>query len=107
MVKYILINVTFNNLKEAKKISKILLNNRLVSCVQIIPKIISLYWWKNEIQESEEYLCIYKTKSFLFKKIENIILENHSYEVPEIISIKLSKCNKKYLNWIDEYTKIL
>lgn len=41
----------------------------------------------------------------LYKKIENIILENHNYEVSEIIYCDINDGNPKYLSWIDETTK--
>ena len=73
--------------------------------MNIIPKIISFYWWKNEIHEDEEVLMMIKTKSELESKVMNKIKQNHSYEVPAIYSINSTeKINKEYLNWINQET---
>jgi periplasmic divalent cation tolerance protein len=102
---YCIVFVTCPNDKKAEKIANVLLKKKLVACVNITPKIKSLYWWENKIEKSNEVLMIIKTKSKLFKKVEKEIKKIHPYEVPEIISIKIEKGLKKYLNWVKEVTK--
>lgn len=104
MNEYILITTTFDNKKNLRKVTDILLEKRLISCLQI-SKIKSKYFWKNKLVTSKEYLVKMKTRKDLYKKIENIILENHNYEVPEIIYCDINDGNQKYLSWIDETTK--
>ena len=104
MNEYILITTTFDNKKNLRKVTDILLEKRLISCLQI-SKIKSKYFWKNKLVTSKEYLVKMKTRKDLYKKIENIILENHNYEVPEIIYCDIPDGNPKYLSWIDETTK--
>ncbi len=104
MNKYILITTTFDNKKNLKKVTDILLEKRLISCLQI-SKIKSKYFWKNKLVTSKEYLVKMKTRKDLYKKIENIILDNHNYVVPEIIYYDINDGNQKYLSWIDETTK--
>ena len=104
MNKYILITTTFDNKKNLKKVTDILLEKRLISCLQI-SNINSKYFWKNKLVTSKEYLVKMKTRKDLYKKIENIILDNHNYVVPEIIYYDINDGNQKYLSWIDETTK--
>lgn len=89
--------------KNLKVISKILLEERLVSCCQVY-NIESSYWWKDNIVDANEYLLKMKTKKDLYKEVERTILENHSYEVPEIITYNIEDGYSKYLNWIDKET---
>lgn len=96
MNKYILITTTFNNKKNLKNVTDILLERRLISCIQI-SKIKSKYFWENKLVTSKEYLVKMKTRKDLYKKIENIILENHNYKVPEIICYDINDGNLKYL----------
>ena len=103
MKQYIIITTTFDNKDELNKVSKILLEERLVSCCQIY-SIESSYWWKDSIVDANEYLLKMKTKKELYKEVERIILENHSYEVPEIITYNIEDGYSKYLNWIDKET---
>lgn len=104
MNKYIMITTTFNNKDEANKISELLLKERLVSCCQL-SNITSSYNWKGKIEHEEEYLLQMKSKKELYNQIEKIILENHSYETPQLVAYDIIDGYKEYLNWIGEETK--
>ncbi|PPK60387.1 divalent-cation tolerance protein CutA [Malaciobacter marinus] len=100
-MKPILVQTTTNSIKEAKKISKILLEKKLVACVQV-SKIESFYVWKDDFCEDEEFLISIKTKKENFEKIERKIKELHSYDVPEIISFKIDNLSKEYKKFISQ-----
>ncbi|MDP8253021.1 MAG: divalent-cation tolerance protein CutA [Candidatus Kaelpia aquatica] len=85
----------------AEKIAKMLLSKRLAGCIQIVGPIKSSYRFKGKIEQSKEYLCIIKTKSSLFKKLEKAIKEVHSYELPEIIATAIVSSSQDYLDWLD------
>lgn len=103
---YCIIFVTCPSDKTAKKkIANILLKEKLVACINIIPKVKSLYWWKGKIEKSDEILMLIKSKIKLFDEIKEKIKKNHPYEVPEIFYIKIEKGLEKYLEWINEVTK--
>lgn len=104
MSKFIMITTTFDNKEEANEISELLLKERLVSCCQL-SNIISSYHWKGKIEHTEEYLLQMKSKKDLYKEIEKVILENHSYETPQIIAYDIVDGYKGYLEWIEEETK--
>ena len=61
--------------------------------------------WKNELEESKEYLVIMKTKKELAKEIFEIIKQIHSYECFEFAIFELDSCSEDYLRWIEEETK--
>ena len=102
--KYISIFVTVPSTKTANKITAFLLKNKLVACVNIIPKIKSVYWWKDKICKSNEQLLIMKSVKNNFNKIVKEIEKIHPYEVPEIVCVDIT-ANKNYLKWIKEYAK--
>jgi periplasmic divalent cation tolerance protein len=104
MSEYIQIFVSFPSKSSAGKISKQLLKERLVACIQIFP-INSAFWWQGKIENAKEWLCIIKTKKRAYKKIEKLIKQLHSYSVPEIISFEVQDGNKDYLKWISEVVK--
>ncbi len=99
---YIIVFVTVPNPVEAENISKKIIENKLAACVSIIRDVTSIYTWKNEIERSSECLLIIKTLEGKYNELEKTIVENHSYEIPEIISVKLNTGYDKYLNWISE-----
>ncbi len=100
-MSYAVVITTFSSKEEAEKIVKTLLEEKLAACVQLT-EIKSSYWWKGKIENSQEILCLIKTKENLFEKIESRIKELHSYSVPEIIMLRIEKGNEEYLKWIEE-----
>lgn len=103
--RYSIIFCTFPSKESAKDLSKKLLDEKLIACSTIIPAHLSIYKWEGKICEDEEYLCIFKTNSKNFKKIEKVILQNHPYKVPEILMLEIKKGFNGYLKWIDESIK--
>jgi len=97
----VIIQTTCSSSKEAKKIAKILVKEKLAACVQI-SKIKSIYTWDNKLCVDSERLLFIKTKNKNFKKIKRKIKENHSYDLPEIIEIKITNASKEYLQFIDK-----
>ncbi len=87
---------------EALHIAEKLINQKLVACVGVIPSIRSVYWWKGKVESVQECFGIAKTRSDRVDEAISIIKKYHSYEVPEIISLQITKGLKDYLNWIDE-----
>lgn len=96
----IVILCTTNSQESALNIAQTLVKNKLCACVNIIPKVYSVYSWKDKIETDEEYLMLIKTKKDLFEKVNNKIQEIHPYEVPEVISLDITEGSKSYLDWI-------
>lgn len=104
MEEFVVIAVTVPDETEGRRIAKVLVEERLVACVNIIPGITSIYHWKGEICEDGEALLWIKTREALIPSLQERILQLHPYEVPEIISLAISGGSKDYLSWILEET---
>ena len=102
--KYITIATTFDSREEANKIIDQLLEKRLVACCQL-SAIESSYQWQGKVEHTDEFLVQMKTKKSLYKEIESFILDNHSYETPELIVYDIVGGSDDYLNWIESETK--
>ncbi len=98
---YCVIITTCQNEEEAGNISSMLIASHLAACVQI-SQITSHYEWKGAVKSEREYLLAIKARSDNYEKIEALILQNHSYEVPEIIQIPIINASASYLQWIDD-----
>jgi periplasmic divalent cation tolerance protein len=95
---------TTSNIVEAKRIAKSLVKGKLVACVNIIPKVYSIYRWNNKIEEDSECIIIAKTKKENLKVSINKIKELHSYDVPDIIAIPIIGGLKEYLKYVEKET---
>ena len=100
----IIIQTTCASEIEATQIAKVLIENKLAACVQM-SEIESFYTWKNALCNDKEILLSIKTKKQNFKKIKSKIKELHSYDVPEIISIKIESVSKEYEKFIAKSCK--
>ena len=107
MKTYIQISTTTETKKQAQKIAQYLVEQKLAACVQITGPIESTYRWKNKVETANEYLCLIKTRTTLFKKVEAAIKRLHPYETPEIIAVPIIKGSKEYLSWLDDETENL
>lgn len=101
-MEYIVVLITTPQTEEAKKISHKLIRDRIAACVNIIPQLNSIFWWKNKIEEADESLLIIKTTKNQLKELIRIVKENHSYSVPEIIALPIIGGNEDYLKWLEE-----
>lgn len=100
-----LIYITTKNKQEAQKIGNFLVKERLAACVNIIDKMISLYWWKGKVCKSYETILIAKTKKSLVKKVIQKAKSLHSYDCPCIVSLPINNGNPNFLKWIGRETK--
>ncbi|MEM5557615.1 divalent-cation tolerance protein CutA [Aliarcobacter cryaerophilus] len=102
-MKVVIVQTTTSNEEEAKKIAKILIQDKLAACVQL-KDIESLYNWDGKLCCERETLLSVKTKKELFSKVKSKILELHSYDTPEIIELDISNISEDYLKFIKENT---
>jgi len=100
MKKFSFVYITVSNKKEAKRVSEMLVSEKLAACCNIF-KIDSIYRWKGKIEKSGEYGIFAKTKKSLVEKIIKRVKEIHSYSVPCVISFDIDKGNKDFLNWVE------
>ena len=98
-----LIYITCKDEEEAVKISKHLLEKRLIACSNMHP-IRSMYWWNDKIQDEKEVVIIAKTKSKNYEKIKAEVSKLHSYDVPCILKID-AQANAKYDDWVKKEVK--
>ncbi|MDH5409513.1 MAG: divalent-cation tolerance protein CutA [Gammaproteobacteria bacterium] len=73
----------------------------LAACVNIVPGIQSVYAWQGKIEQDNELLLMIKTKSSVFSELEQLILQHHPYELPEIIAVSIEAGSTAYLDWIN------
>ena len=98
-MKIVLIQTTCGTKEEARKIAKVLIEEKLAACIQMF-EIESFYNWNNEFCCDNETLLNIKTRKDNFEKIKSRILELHSYDLPEIIQLDITNASEEYLKFI-------
>jgi periplasmic divalent cation tolerance protein len=100
--KPLLAYVVTKNRKEALILGRHLVNQKITACVNIIPKMTSIYRWQGKVESSNESVLIVKSnqkrRSDILKEVKRL----HSYSVPCILFIEISGGNPDYLSWLDE-----
>jgi periplasmic divalent cation tolerance protein len=87
---------------EARKIARHLVDERLAACVNIIPRMESIYRWQDKVESSAEWLLLIKTTGEKSPAVRDAIRALHSYELPECITISIEDGSAAYLGWIDQ-----
>ena len=96
---------TVSSADEARTIATALVEKQLAACVNIIGPIQSVYRWKGEIEESQEFLLLIKTLADNVSRLREELVRLHSYEVPECIALGIESGLPAYLDWISESVK--
>jgi periplasmic divalent cation tolerance protein len=99
--KYVVVLITIPTDK-GLELANHIVENKLGACVNVVPEVNSIYWWKGNIERDRESLLVIKTS---VQKLEELIKEVkkvHPYTVPEIIALPILGGNEDYLRWIDD-----
>ena len=96
-----LVVMTCPDLKISRMLAKLALEEQLVACINFIHSVDSMYLWKDEVMEEQEYLLLAKTKKESLDKLESLWISNHPYDVPEFIVLDVAKVNQQYDRWVE------
>ncbi len=88
--------------EKSQELADFIVQKKLGACVNIVPEVSSVYWWKGNIERDRESLLIVKTSAEKFKELIRQVKSVHPYSVPEIIVMPIVAGNEDYLKWIDE-----
>ena len=97
--------VTCSTGREAKRLARTLVKERLAACVNIVPGVTSVYTWKGRVEQGREVLLIIKSRTALSRRLTARVRKLHSYDCPEVVTLRISSGNPDYLRWIRESTR--
>ena len=100
MERAVFVYTTYPSLVEAERTGRIVLERRLAACVNILPGMISHYWWEGKIERGEEIVMIIKTRASLAQAVQAAVKENHAYTTPAIAVLPVDGGDPDYLGWI-------
>jgi periplasmic divalent cation tolerance protein len=103
-INVVVVMVTMSNQKEAARIAEHVIKARLAACASTIHTVHSTYWWEGKVMNDQESLVLIKTTSDKYDLLQETIQKLHSYKVPEILAIPVTKGFPQYLEWVNRET---
>jgi periplasmic divalent cation tolerance protein len=98
------VHVTMPDAERAISLGRALVDEGLAACVNVVPGVRSIYRWQGKIEESDEVLCLIKTRAEIFERVRRRVAELHPYEIPEILSFAVDDGSPTYLDWVHAAT---
>ena len=100
MERAVLVYTTYPSMDEAERAGRTLVERRLCACVNILPGMVSHYWWRATIERGEEVVMIIKTRASLAERVRVAVKEMHCYATPAVLVIPIETVDPDYQDWI-------
>ena len=104
MERAVLVYTTWPSIVEAERAGRTLVERRLAACVNILPGMVSHYWWEGKIERAEEVVMIIKTRASMAGPVGEAVKELHTYKTPAFMVLPVEKADKDYHAWITQET---
>ncbi len=85
----------------AERLASELIDQGIAACVNIVPEVRSFYRWQGQVESRQEILLLIKSHKTDYPSIQKLILEQHPYELPEIIAVPITQGLEGYLDWLN------
>ena len=105
MERAVLVYTTWPSIVEAEAAGRQIVEKRLAACVNILPGMISHYWWRGTLERGEEAVAIFKTRASLAEPLRQAVKEVHPYETPSIVLMPIESVDADYHAWILKETE--
>src|SRR5262245_12180190 len=96
----VFVYTTYPSLVEAEAAGRALVERRLCACVNILPGMVSYYWWNGAMERGEEVVMIVKTRASLSEQVSAVVKEMHSYSAPAILVLPIESAEQTYFEWL-------
>src|SRR5689334_18101833 len=99
MERAVLVYTTYPSLVEAEQAGRALVERRLCACINILPGMISHYWWNGALERGEEVVMIIKTRALLSEQVSAAVKAMHSYDTPAMLVMPIASLAETALGW--------
>jgi periplasmic divalent cation tolerance protein len=105
MERAVLVYTTWPSIVEAENAGRTIVEKRLAACVNILPGMVSHYWWEGQIERAEEAVMLVKTRAALAEDVRQAVKELHTYDTPAIMVLPAESVDAEYFRWIVKEAK--
>ena len=102
MSNALLVMTSVGSEQQAITIAEELVQQEVVASVNILPTMRSIYRFNGKVFDDEENLLLIKTTEELYEDVVTIISQMHTYEIPEIVGLRVDKCQSNFLQWVSQ-----
>ena len=96
---------TFPDIETARRIAGQLVTENFAACANVVPSVESIYRWQGKIERGNETLVLFKTTAARFSAFQERLKSLHPYDVPEVISVRITDGLPEYLRWVVDNTR--
>lgn len=100
--RYLEVRVTTPDAASAHRIARLLVEERLAACVQVLPGVTSVYRWEGAVETAAEHLLLVKTDAGHFDDIRERVRAEHPYDTPEVLAVPVAAVDERYAAWLDD-----
>ena len=100
----VFVYTTYPSIVEAEEAGRALVGERLCACVNILPGMVSYYWWNGALERGEEAVMIIKTRAALSERVFAAVKSMHSYATPALLVLPVERIDQAYLDWLKAET---
>jgi periplasmic divalent cation tolerance protein len=100
MERAVFVYTTYPSIVEAEGAGRALVERRLCACVNILPGMVSYYWWQGAIERGDEVVMLIKTRASLAENVRAAVKNMHSYSMPAILVLPIESVDPDYHAWI-------
>jgi periplasmic divalent cation tolerance protein len=93
---------TWPDAEKARATARLLVEEKLAACGNIVPGVESIYRWEGRVETSAEVILIFKTVIGSYQRFETRVRELHPYQVPEILVLRVTDGLPAYLRWVEQ-----
>jgi len=96
----LLVYTTYPSIVEAERAGRAIVERRLAACVNILPGMVSHYWWQGVVERGEEVVMIIKTRASLVERVSTAVKDGHPYTTPALVVLPVERVDPAYLDWL-------
>ena len=100
----LVILTTWPDVDKARSAARTLVEEKLAACANLVPGVESIFRWEGKVEASTEVLVIFKTTIARYQMFETRLLGLHPYDVPEVVSLRVTDGLPRYLRWVESST---
>ena len=100
MLETVLVYTTWPSAEQAEAAGRNLVEQKLCACINILPKMVSVYAWEGKIERGEEAVMILKTAKTRSAELMQAVRAAHPYDTPAIVELPVSAIDPRYGAWI-------